>query len=137
MQYKGLILSSGILKFVREKASMVSENEGYCLNIQLWEQQKYYLHCNYPTCACHPIFPARLKPATGTVTNTCLVDMLIHIFKKCSINWYLIDKILGENEEDTIECPIFLKEMFNKENAKLSFYDFAKTFLPSFSPLLL
>lgn len=80
MQYKGLILSSGILKFVGEKASMVSENEGYHLNIQLWEQQQYYLHCNYPTWAYHPISPARLKPATGTVTNTCLVDMLIHIF---------------------------------------------------------
>lgn len=59
------------------------------------EAEKYYFCC--PNCTCHgkmdSVFPSKLKPGTGILTNTCLGLHIHYILKECSINWYLIDKI--------------------------------------------
>lgn len=75
MQYKTLLLSSGISDFVGETAkSGLWKWKLQSIDIAL-EAEKYYLHC-YSHCTgqgkVDPIFPRRLKPATGILTYACL-----------------------------------------------------------------
>lgn len=83
--------------------------------------RKYCLCC-YPNCTCHgktdPIFPGRLKPATGTLMNTCLYPYQFTFWKEGSVDTCLIKCkgiIIMQNENITD-----LKEMFFEGDAKLS-----------------